>query len=273
MATYAIGDIQGCFSALERLLTEIHFNPDQDTLWIAGDLVNRGPESLATLRYINALGNKHRIVLGNHDLHLLAVANGAHTGWKEDTFEDILAANDKAELLAWLSTQPLFLYDAALGYAMAHAGIAASWDLTKAAALSAEVSHVLQSDKAVDFYKHMYGNQPDQWDNGLTGWDRLRCITNYFTRARFCYADGRLELKSKGTLQSHPQDLMPWYQVPGRKTAEVDVIFGHWAALGGITNVPKAHAIDTGCIWGFSLTALRLEDQQRFSVPCQLPTA
>jgi bis(5'-nucleosyl)-tetraphosphatase (symmetrical) len=266
MATYAIGDIQGCFTTLEHLLKHIHFNPLQDTLWFAGDLVNRGPQSLETLRFIKQLGPHHRVVLGNHDLHLLAVAAGAHPGWKEDTFSDILNADDRDDLLDWLRTQPLFHYDATLGYAMVHAGIAASWDLQQAAALSAEVSEVVQSNRATEFFTHMYGNQPDQWDNHLAGWDRLRCITNYFTRARFCYADGHLELKSKGTLASHPAELIPWYDVPQRKMANTDILFGHWAALGGVTNNSKAHALDTGCIWGYDLTAMRLEDGERLSV-------
>jgi bis(5'-nucleosyl)-tetraphosphatase (symmetrical) len=270
MATYAIGDVQGCFSALKRLLTHIDFDADRDTLWFTGDLVNRGPQSLETLRFVKQLGDKHKTILGNHDLHLLAVSHGAHPGWDEDTLAEILGAPDKNELLQWLSKKPLILHDAALGYTMVHAGIAAKWDLAKALSLADEIHAVLQSDKAADFFEHMYGNQPDQWRNDLTGWDRLRCITNYFTRARFCYADGRLELKNKGPLKSPAEELVPWFQVPDRKNADLDIVFGHWAALGGVTNTPKAHALDTGCIWGFDLTAMRLEDQKRFAVPCQV---
>ena len=272
MATYAIGDIQGCFFALENLLTHINFDADKDSLWFTGDLVNRGPQSLETLRFVKQLGKNHRIVLGNHDLHLLAVAHGAHAGWNEDTLAEILSAPDKNELIDWLSVQPLIHHDAVLGYTMVHAGIAADWDLPQAIALAEEVSHIVQSTKAMDFFRHMYGNQPDQWNNDLTGWDRLRCITNYFTRARFCYADGRLELHNKGTLTSHQPDVMPWFLVPQRKTANLAIVFGHWAALGGVTDSPNAHALDTGCIWGFSLTAMRLEDQKRFAVSCQIPS-
>jgi bis(5'-nucleosyl)-tetraphosphatase (symmetrical) len=268
MATYAIGDIQGCFATLEKLLTHINFNTTTDSLWFTGDLVNRGPQSLETLRFVKQLGNNHHTVLGNHDLHLLAVAHGAHPGWKEDTLTAILEAPDKHELLDWLSAQPLIHHDAKLGYTMVHAGLAATWDLTQALALADEVSQTLQSKQADDFYTHMYGNEPDQWKNGLTGWDRLRCITNYFTRARFCYPDGSLELENKGTLESHPEALMPWFNVPHRKNADLEIVFGHWAALGGVTSTPKAYALDTGCIWGFSLTAMRLEDQKRFSVAC-----
>jgi bis(5'-nucleosyl)-tetraphosphatase (symmetrical) len=269
MATYAIGDIQGCFATLEKLLSHINFDDKQDTLWFTGDLVNRGPQSLETLRFVKELGNQHRTVLGNHDLHLLAVLCGAHPGWEEDTFEAIITAPDKNELIAWLSAQPLIHHDATLGYTMVHAGLSAKWNLAEAEKLAAEVSETLQSHRAKDFFIHMYGNQPDQWRDDLMGWDRLRCITNYFTRARFCYADGRLELQHKGTLQSHPEALMPWFKVPERKSADLDILFGHWAALGGITNTPRAHALDTGCIWGFDLTAMRLDDQKRFAVPCE----
>lgn len=268
MSTYAIGDIQGCFSTFEKLLTHIQFNPAEDSLWFTGDLVNRGPQSLETLRYIKQLGDKHRIVLGNHDLHLLAVAHGVHSGWEEDTLQDILTAPDRVELLDWLSHQSLLHYDETLNYLMVHAGVASSWDLATAQRLAQEVETILRSDKANDFFANMYGNQPDHWQEELVGWDRLRCITNYFTRVRFCYADGRMDLGNKGALASQPETLMPWFQVPHRVTADLPIVFGHWAALGGVTNTPNTFALDTGCIWGFNLTAMRLEDQQRFFVAC-----
>jgi bis(5'-nucleosyl)-tetraphosphatase (symmetrical) len=266
MATYAIGDIQGCYSALQKLLTKIAFNPNEDVLWFTGDLVNRGPESLETLRFIKNLGTRQRTVLGNHDLHLLAVANGAHPGEKEDTLQSILSAPDRDDLLHWLTQQPLLHHDIKTGFVMVHAGLAASWDLTLAKQLSEEVEGVLQSDKKIEFLQHMYGNYPDRWDNTLTGFERLRCITNYFTRLRFCYADGRIELNNKGKIE-HAENLFPWFNVPQRKNTNLKIIFGHWAALGGITNTPNTYALDTGCIWGFALSAMRLEDEQWFSVP------
>lgn len=269
MSTYAIGDVQGCFSFLEKLLEEIRFDPTQDTLWFTGDLVNRGPQSLETLRFIKKLGDKHKIVLGNHDLHLLAVAEGAHEGWKEDTLTEILTAADRDELLHWLKQQPLLHHDPKTGYTMVHAGLAPSWDLKTAETLAKEVESVLKSEKAIDFFRTMYGNLPDRWDSSLDGFDRLRCITNYFTRARFCHTDGRLELQNKATLDPVKTDLMPWFKLPNRANAELNIIFGHWAALGGITNTPHIHALDTGCVWGRALTAMRLEDEKRFNVACE----
>ncbi len=268
MSTYAIGDIQGCFFALEKLLTHIEFNSSKDSLWFTGDLVNRGPQSLETLRFVKQLGKNNRTVLGNHDLHLLALSRQAHKGWKDDTVANILTAPDREELLEWLRHQPLIHHDAKLGYTIVHAGLASTWDLATAMRLSKEVESVLQSEDATQFFQHMYGNEPDQWQEDLQGWDRLRCITNYFTRARFCYPDGRLELKYKGTLDSHPDNLMPWFNVPERANADINIVFGHWAALNGITNTPKTFVLDTGCVWGFQLTAMRLEDQERFWVSC-----
>ncbi|MDR3478064.1 MAG: symmetrical bis(5'-nucleosyl)-tetraphosphatase [Gammaproteobacteria bacterium] len=266
MSTYAIGDIQGCFDPLERLLALIEFDPDKDSLWFTGDLVNRGPKSLATLRFIKNLGERHHTVLGNHDLHLLAVAHGAHPGSDDDSIAEILAAPDRDELLNWLRQQPLLHHDATLGYTMAHAGIAPAWDLEKAQALAKEVENVLQSDEASQFFHHMYGNRPDFWQDDLQGWERLRCITNYFTRMRFCYEDGRLDLRNKGTIDSHAGNLVPWFRVKNRANADLDIIFGHWAALAGITHTPNTFALDTGCVWGYCLTAMRLEDQKRFQV-------
>jgi bis(5'-nucleosyl)-tetraphosphatase (symmetrical) len=264
MSTYAIGDIQGCLTPLLQLLEKIQFNPVADTLWFTGDLVNRGPQSLETLRFIKKLGNKHRIVLGNHDLHLLAIAHG-HTGRKEDTLKPILAADDREELLTWLLQQPLLHYEN--NYIMVHAGLAASWDVATAQQLAREVETVLQGPDATGFFQHMYGNEPNQWSEDLKGWDRLRCITNFFTRARFCHADGSLELTTKGKVED-TQTLMPWFQVPDRKTIETKIIFGHWAALSGITNTANVFALDTGCVWGHCLTAMRLDDEERVSVTC-----
>lgn len=269
MPTFAIGDVQGCFNALQTLLKHIRFNENRDTLWFTGDLVNRGPHSLKTLRFIKNLGEHHRIVLGNHDLHLLALAHNAHTGWPDDTVNDILTAPDRDELIAWLIKQPLLIHDDLSSFTMVHAGLAPSWNLTTAKRLAQEVETVLQSESATEFFYHMYGNHPDHWSDTLQGFDRLRCITNYFTRLRFCHADGRMDLEKKGKMDSATKDLIPWFQVPNRSNAHLKIIFGHWAALGGITLCSNAYALDTGCVWGYQLTALRLEDEKRYSVACQ----
>lgn len=268
MATYAIGDVQGCLQPLENLLQKINFS-QADKLWFTGDLVNRGPQSLATLRYIKNLGAQQQIVLGNHDLHLLACAQQKHVGWPEDTLTDILTAPDRIDLLEWLSAQPLLHHDAKLGFTLVHAGFAAHWDLATAQRLAKEVETVLQSEARGEFLQHMYGNQPNQWDEKLTGWERLRCITNYLTRARFCHPDGSLELKTKENINPAQTHLLPWFKLPERASAKLKIIFGHWAALGGITETENIFALDTGCVWGFCLTAMRLEDGKRFSVACK----
>lgn len=267
MSIYVIGDLQGCFEPLQRLLELIAFDSKNDTLWFTGDIVNRGTQSLECLRFVKNLGSRHRIVLGNHDLHLLAVAHKAHESWPEDTFQDILNATDKHDLLDWLVNQPLLHYD--LGYTMVHAGLAANWNLDKAKKLAHEVEAILQSDQAYHFFKHMYGNLPKAWSDDLEGFDRWRCITNYFTRVRFCYPDGSLELENKGKINSANDKLIPWFKVQNRQNADLKILFGHWAALGGVTDTPNTYALDTGCIWGYALTAMRLEDGTRFSVPSQ----
>lgn len=266
MSTYAIGDIQGCFEPLQRLLKVIDFHPDKDTLWFTGDLINRGPQSLEVLRFIKALGPKHKIVLGNHDLHCVAVAFGfrqSHTG---DTLDAILQAPDCKELMEWLCLQPLLIYDASSNYAMSHAGIAPQWTIEKALTLAGEVEKVLQSDNRKDFLQAMYGNQPDLWQDNLTGNDRLRCIVNFFTRMRLCDAAGRLDFAFKGELKDKPRSLVPWFDVPARANKNIKIIFGHWAALCGKADVPNVFPLDTGCVWGGQLTAMRLEDEKRFSV-------
>jgi len=269
MSTYVIGDLQGCFFALENLLEKIHFNSDHDILWFTGDLVNRGPESLETLRFVKQLGKQQRVVLGNHDLHLLAVAEGAHGGWPDDTLTPILEASDRAELMDWLRHQPLLHHDEVSGFVMVHAGLAPDWDLSLSKKLAAEVEAILQSDQRMDFFHHMYGNTPSAWHENLTGWDRIRCIVNYLTRARFCHPDGSLELKTKENVREDQTDLVPWFKLPDRRSKNLDIVFGHWAALGGVTNTPHEFALDTGCVWGYSLTAMRLEDRACFSVGCK----
>lgn len=269
MPTYAIGDIQGCYASLQKLLNHIQFNPNQDTLWFTGDLVNRGTQSLETLRFIKQLGDRHHTILGNHDLHLLAVLHSAHPGSRGDTFDTILSAPDREELTHWLLQQPLLHHDEKNQFTMVHAGVSPNWDIATARSLAKEVEMILQSDQRSEFFQKMYGNHPNHWTADLKGFDRLRCITNYFTRARFCYPDGSLELNFKGEIHSHPENLMPWFQVPNRKTINDKIIFGHWAALGGVTNTANTYALDTGCVWGFKLTAMRLEDEKRFSVACE----
>lgn len=269
MSTYAIGDIQGCFSELRDLLALVQFNADQDTLWFTGDLVNRGPKSLEVLRFVRDLGGRHVSVLGNHDLHLLAVAYGVRALHRGDTLEPVLQAPDRDDLIDWLRHRPLLHYDKVNGYVMSHAGLAPSWTLRQAREVAREVETVLQGDTPEFFLQHMYGNEPDRWDDSLSGVERLRCIVNYLTRMRFCYADGRLDLSYKGEIAGKPRDLIPWFDVPNRTNVSEKIIFGHWAALDGKTGLPQLYALDTGCVWGNCLTALRLEDEKRFSVKCR----
>lgn len=268
MSDYAIGDIQGCYAPLLRLLEHIDFNEREDRLWFVGDLVNRGPQSLAVLRFIKNLPIKPRITLGNHDLHLLG---SLFTGqpWKghDDTIQDILQAEDGEELGHWLRHQAIIHYEPELNYVMCHAGIAPVWDLPQALQLGKELENVLAGAHYIEYLQHMYGNEPNIWTNELQGIARLRVITNYFTRMRLCDGQGALNLQHKEGLTYIPKELYPWYEVPGRKAITADILFGHWAALKGICPHPRIHALDTGCLWGGSLTALRLQDKQRFFVP------
>lgn len=266
MSTYAIGDVQGCYQPLQKLLQKIQFYPAHDTLWFTGDLINRGPQSLDVLRFVSQLGDQHQTVLGNHDLHFLAVAAGVRHAHPSDTLQEILDAPDKKQLLDWLRHRPMLVRHETLNYVMTHAGLAPVWTLAKAQELAHEVEAVLRQGDARTLFENMYGNHPDHWDDALTGVERLRCIINYFTRMRFCHRDGRLELTYKGTINDKPTDLVPWFDVQPRLNADVKIIFGHWAALNGEVDVPNVFALDTGCVWGNKLTAMRLEDQVRFSV-------
>jgi bis(5'-nucleosyl)-tetraphosphatase (symmetrical) len=268
MTIYAIGDVQGCFDALQQLLDRISFHPEKDTLWFTGDLVNRGPNSLSVLRFIKSLGQAHQTVLGNHDLHLLAVALGAAEANSDDTFNDILTAADKEELLHWLAHRPMLYHDEETDFIMTHAGLAPSWDLKEAKELAKEVETLLQSDKITYFLAHLYGDEPSHWNPHLSGIDRLRCITNYLTRMRFCDKTGQLNFTYKGEIQNKPLDLIPWFEVKTRVNSELNIIFGHWAALNGKVNLPHLYPLDTGCVWGGCLTAMRLADKQYFSVKC-----
>lgn len=268
MSDYAIGDIQGCFDALQRLLALVKFNEHTDRLWFVGDLVNRGPESLAVLRFIKQLPLQPRITLGNHDLHLLNQLFGENP-WKnpDDTLQAILSAPDADELGHWLRKQSILYHDPNLNVVMCHAGIAPVWDLSQAKSCAQELERALAGPDYHHFLTHMYGNEPNDWSSDLTSEARLRVICNYFTRMRFCDATGALCLSYKGSLKHAPANLYPWYAVPNRHDIPADILFGHWAALNGLCPNPKIHALDTGCLWGGELTALRLQDKERFSVP------
>ncbi len=268
MAVYAIGDIQGCHDALLHLLEEIGFC-DQDRLWFCGDLVNRGPQSLETLRFVRALGERAVTVLGNHDLHLLAVATGLERQRPADTLDAFLAADDREELIHWLRQQPLLHHDDGLGFTLVHAGISPQWNLAQARVHAHEVEAVLGGDDWLDFLRHMYGNEPRLWRADLDGWDRLRYIVNSFTRMRYCYEDGGLDMIEKGPVGSQPAELYPWYRMPGRPHEGLNIVFGHWSTLDD-PHLIGLHPLDTGCLWGGSLTALRLDrnDPRRYAVNC-----
>lgn len=268
MSIYVIGDVQGCFTELQVLLAKLSFNPAEDKLWFTGDLVNRGPQSLETLRFVKSLGANQVTVLGNHDLHLIAAAYGIKRSAKNDTLDAVLAAPDCNELIDWLRHQPLLHHDKANAYVMTHAGLAPSWTLHQAKMLAKEVENVLQGTAPEFLLQNMYGNQPDLWRDELAGMERLRCIINYFTRMRFCRADGSLDLTYKGQIAGKPDELIPWFDVQDRANANEKIIFGHWAALNGKTDAPNLFPLDTGCVWGNCLTAMRLHDDQRFSVKC-----
>lgn len=269
MATYAIGDIQGCYDSLVCLLEQIDFKPKVDTLWVAGDLINRGPKSLETLRFIKNLGDSAVVVLGNHDLSFLAVAEGFQAMRNGDTLEEIIRADDCDELCHWLRQQKLVHHDQALGYTMVHAGIPPQWSIKKALRRSAEVESTLQdSDRYQDFLLHMFGSEPKIWNKDLRGHDRLRVITNYFTRMRFCDDQGQLEFQAKSGPNAAPEGFQPWYEIAQRKAKNDNIVFGHWAALQGHTGADNVFALDTGCVWGGQLTVMCLEDQTRYSCDC-----
>ncbi|MFC5699535.1 symmetrical bis(5'-nucleosyl)-tetraphosphatase [Pseudomonas sp. GCM10022186] len=270
MTAYAVGDLQGCLDQLKCLLEQVRFNPARDQLWLVGDLVNRGPKSLETLRFLHSIRESVICVLGNHDLHLLAVANDIERLRKADTLREILEAPDCAELLDWLRRQKLLHYDEKRDVALVHAGIPPQWTLKKALKRAAEVEEALQDDARLPlFLDGMYGNEPAKWDKDLHGVTRLRVITNYFTRMRFCRADGTLDLKSKEGLDTAPPGFAPWFSYPERKTRGQKIIFGHWAALEGKCNEPGLFALDTGCVWGGTLTLLNIDSGTRISCSCE----
>ena len=251
----AIGDLQGCLSCLQRLLERIERDAPGAPLWFVGDLVNRGPQSLQTLRFIRSLGPRAVSVLGNHDLHLLAVAWGIRRAHRSDTLSEILAAPDRDELLGWLRTRPLA--HAEHGHLMVHAGVLPAWDAARTLALADEVAQALGGPDPHGFLAGMYGNQPTAWDDALTGADRLRVVVNALTRLRFCTPDGQMEFATKDPADAAPPGHVPWFRAPQRRTADVTVVFGHWSQL-GLMQLPGLLALDTGCVWGRALSAVQL---------------
>ena len=275
MSTYAIGDIQGCYSELQNLLNEINFDERRDELWFAGDLVNKGPKSLQTLRFIKALGVNAKITLGNHDLHLLAVAKNIQPLLKKDTIQEILAADDVKELIDWLKSRPLLITDDNLNFTMVHAGLPPQWSLENAKEFAKECELILQSEKINKLLAEMYGDTPNIWSDSLQDYAKQRFIINCFTRIRFCNSDGMLDFDTKVAPGKQNTSLIPWYSLPNRKTKDNKIIFGHWSTvhIGNEKNFKQynVYPIDTGCLWGGRLTAMRLEDEKVFSVPSEQP--
>jgi bis(5'-nucleosyl)-tetraphosphatase (symmetrical) len=260
LARYAIGDIQGCYAELRALVERLSFSIDRDQLWFVGDLVNRGPQSLEVLRYVRALGDNAVVVLGNHDLHLLALARGRHKRRSSDTLDAIFDAPDRDAIFEWLLTRPLAHFDATHGDLMVHAGVVPQWTAAMTVELAGEVSAALARD-AREFFERMYGDRPDRWSEDLRGMERLRFAVNALTRMRVCTVDGRIDVKMKGPPNEARLPYRPWFEHETRLSREVRVIFGHWSALGLI----QAHGVvglDTGCVWGGSLTAIDLDDRQ-----------
>jgi bis(5'-nucleosyl)-tetraphosphatase (symmetrical) len=260
MATYAIGDVQGCFDELQQLLARFRFTK-ADRLWFVGDLVNRGPKSLDALRFARDLGERAVVVLGNHDLHLVAQHEGVARPRPDDTLEEILASPERSDLVAWLRTRPLMHVEGR--HAIVHAGLLPQWSIGKALSLAREVERALAGTDYREFLKNMYGSKPDRWDDALSGWDRLRVVVNAMTRLRFCTPEGTMDFRAKGT--TRPPGHVPWYET--RSDAET-IVCGHWSAL-GVKLTDKLAALDSGCVWGGQLTALRLEDRALFQVPCE----
>ena len=269
MAVYAVGDLQGCLEPLQRLLDRIRFDPAEDRLWLTGDIVNRGPASVETVRFVRQLGDRAIMVLGNHDLHLLATAwTELRPRKKRDTLYEVLEAPDREELLEWFRHRPLLHHDAALDFTLVHAGLPPPWNLDDARAAAAEAEAALRGETFVDLLHTMYGDTPDQWSPALKGFDRLRYIINAFTRMRFVRRDGSLEFRHKGPPDRGGEDLTPWYLFPERRSAGLRLVFGHWSLLGDLSR-DGVYGVDTGCVYGGRLSALRLDDLARFSVECE----
>ena len=268
MTTYAIGDIQGCGGALDRLLERISFDPSSDKLWFAGDIINRGPSSLHALQTVINLGDAAVTVLGNHDLHLLMVMAGFRKTAAKDTLDDILKHVDRDEYFHWLRHRPFLHHDSDLGFTLVHAGIHSQWDLRTANLLARELEQVLRGENHLEFLHSLPGKSPEQWSPELAGIKRLRLITSVFTRMRFCRTDGSLEYDFKGPPADAPDGLVPWYKVPGSKTANEKILFGHWASHGE-SQLANVYPLDFGCVWGGCLVAIAIESGERFSVDCK----
>lgn len=270
MSTYAIGDIQGCYDELQQLLALVQFDPGQDRLWCVGDLVNRGPDSAKVLRFLKQLDQRVIAVLGNHDLHLLATAyQAARHAHAKDTLIDVLQAPDATELTDWLRHRPFLHHDEYLNLTLIHAGLPPQWDIQQARQYAHEIEQVLRDDTLCrDYLTNIYGSTSTQWTDTLTGWERLRFITNCFTRLRYCTEQGALALAIKGAPDStNDSTSKPWFLMPQRASSKNQIIFGHWSTLGYYAD-NNVYALDTGCLWGGALTALRLEDKQVFQVAC-----
>ena len=266
MTTYAIGDVQGCHTALLRLLDALHYDPTRDQLWFAGDLVNRGPQSLEMLRWVKSLGAAAVCVLGNHDLHLLARAAGGRSG-RRDSLDALLSADDRDELLGWLRQRPLLHEEN--GWVLSHAGIAPCWTLPQARAAARAVEAALRGDDHADFLSRMYGDEPRLWSAELQGIEALRFAVNAFTRMRYCQPDGALEFRSKGAPGSQEAALQPWFALPGRVAIDAEIIFGHWSTLGQVHwPQQRVWGLDTGAVWGGQLTALALDTRKLTAVEC-----
>jgi len=262
MATWAIGDVQGCYDELSELVSRIGFDPARDALWFVGDLVNRGPKSLETLRYVRGLGDAARVVLGNHDLHLVCRAEGLWKRREDDTLDAVLDAPDGRQLVDWLRKLPLMHVER--GYAMLHAGLLPGWSIPAARACAREVEAALAAPGYRDFLAQMYGSEPSRWSESLSGWDRLRAIVNVFTRMRFTTPENDIEVRTKG--EKPPSGYSPWYELRA-DGGEADIVCGHWSTQ-GLKVLPHLLAIDTGCVWGGALTAVRLEDRRIVQLPC-----
>lgn len=261
MTTYAVGDIQGCYDSLKKLLDKANFDPTEDELWSVGDLINRGPKDYEVLKFCMELGDKFTCVLGNHDLHFLAIAMGYHEPRSSDTFQKVLNAPDLDDIVQWLRHQKLTHYDESRNIVMVHAGIPPKWSIKKTLKLAAEVETAIQDEELSRLYfANMYGNQPNIWSKKLTGTKRWRVITNYLTRMRFCHPKGRLELRSKAGIEHAPKGYLPWFEIENRKAADTTILFGHWAALLGVANVENIHALDTGCVWGGKMTMINIDE-------------
>ncbi len=266
MPTYVIGDVQGCSHELKSLLELIGFDPAGDRLWFVGDLVNRGPDSAGVLRFVKALGDSALTVLGNHDLHLLMVADGMERQHRSDTIHDVLCAPDREELIDWLRHRPLFHKED--NTVLVHAGLLPQWSADKASRLAAEVEAALRGPNRIDLMANMYGNKPHEWSDELSGHARLRVIINAMTRMRYCTHEGSMEFSHKGGLDKAPEGYLPWFDVPDPAWAGSRIVFGHWSAL-GLMMRENLVALDTGCLWGGALTAVRLEDRRVFQIPCR----